>query len=108
MTQSGGTLNKEVFLLDTKTYTWITSFQANSSTSSSSSSTPISSTPTSSTPPTGVIIGASIGGSLVIIVSGIAIAFFILKHRKHTAITDYNKMRTNSGQDIIEIPSSTD
>ena len=39
-------------------------------------------------------------------ISGIAIAFFILKHRKYAA--DYNEVRTGSSQNIIEIPSSTD
>ena len=36
MTQSGGMLNKQLFLLDTKTYTWITNFQTKQSVSASS------------------------------------------------------------------------
>ena len=110
MTQSSGSLNKDVFLLDTKTYTWITSFQPNSSTSSTPPISPINnntvSISQSSKPPIGVIIGASIGGLLVVVISGIAIAFFILKHRKHAVSADYNEVGADSNQDIIEIPGS--
>ena len=94
--------------------------------SSSTTSTPLISTTNNSTtsdpqPPnlsTGIIIGASIGGSLVIIISGTAIAFFILKHKKHIGIkqniikmassTDYNEMRPAFSQNVVEILSSTD
>ena len=75
---------KEVFLLDTKTYTWITNFQTNQSVSSPSSPSPSlsNSYSQSSNSSTGIIIAVSVVGSLIVIISGTALVFFILKHRR--------------------------
>ena len=89
ITTQGGILNKNVFLLDTKTYTWITNFQAKQPASSPSNSgtQPVNSNivsyPQSSNSSTGIIIAVSIVGSLVIVVSGILIIFFIIKYKRN-------------------------
>jgi len=107
-TTQNKTLNKEVFLLDTKTYTWITNFQtkqsisssASSSTFSSSSGTsPINSSIAPDSPSTnsltGIIVAVSVVGFLIVIISGTVL---VLKYRKY---------RKNN-QDVIEIPGSSD
>ena len=137
-TQPGGILNKNVFLFDTKTYTWTTNFQVNPSASTSVSSE--STSTTSSSQP--IIIAVSIVGSLVVLISVIAIVFFTLRYRKNNQkdknqdYRDPNNPNFQNGpnypnnpnfqhgpnyqnyqnyqedyqnnQNIIEIPSSTD
>ena len=104
-----GTLNKEVFLLDTKTYTWISNFQTKQSVSSSSLSSstfssssgtsPINSSIAPDSPSTnsltGIIVAVSVVGFLIVIISGTVL---VLKYRKY---------RKNN-QDVIEIPGSSD
>ena len=95
MTQSGGMLNKQLFLLDTKSYTWMTNFQGNSTTPSSSYTSPNSGIPSStdanSTPvaqssnssSNAIIIAVSVVGSLVVLFAVIAIILFIVRYRKN-------------------------
>ena len=113
ITTQSGNLNNNVFLFDTKAYTWMTKFQANPS---GATSTDVNTTSTSQSL-TGMIIAVCVMGSLIVIISGIAITFCIFKRKisivtvdKSTTIkipssTDHNEIRF---QDIIEIPSSTD
>ena len=93
-TTQNKTLNKEVFLLDTKTYTWITNFQTNQSVSSPSSPSPSlsNSYSQSSNSSTGIIIAVSVVGSLIVIISGTAL---VLKYRR-------------KNKHIVEIPGSSD
>ncbi len=97
ITTQSGILNKKVYLLDTKTYTWITNFQTKQSVSSPSSPSPSlsNSYSQSSNSSTGIIIAVSVVGSLIVIISGTALVFFILKYRRNN-------------QHTIEIPSSSD
>ena len=99
ITTQNGILNEKVFLLDTKTYTWVTNFQASSS---STPSSPINNH-TKSLKSIKIFVGISIGVFVVIVVA--AIAFFILKHRNPIIETpsigipssdDYNQMRQNT------------
>ncbi len=101
ITTQNGTLNKEVFLLDTKTYTWITNFQTKQSVSSSifsssSGTSPINSSiapdSQSSNSSTGIIIAVSVVGSLIVIISGTALVLKYRRNNKH----------------IVEIPGSSD
>ena len=105
MTQSSGMLNKQLFLLDIKTYTWITNFQTKQSVSSSVSSSIFSSSSgtspinssiapdsQSSNSSTGIIIAVSVVGSLIVIISGTAL---VLKYRR-------------KNKHIVEIPGSSD
>src|SRR4051812_42242405 len=94
-TQTGGIINKDLYLLDTKNYTWITSFQVNPTLTTSISPTNTS----ESQPLTGVIIAISVLSSVVAIIAGIAVTFFILKYRK-------NNQYKNPG--VIETPGSKD
>ena len=108
ITTQNGILNKEVFLLDTKTYTWITNFQTKQSVSasslsstfpSSSGTSPINSSIAPDSPSTnsltGIIVAVSVVGFLIVIISGTVL---VLKYRKY---------RKNN-QDVIEIPGSSD
>ena len=114
-----GGFNKDVFLLDMKTYTWVTNFQAKPT---ASSAPPISSgdAPQVSNSLTVIVITASVVGSLVAIISGIAIVFFILKHKNNNSNNRNRQSYQNdqnrqsylqdyqNDQEIIEIPSSSD
>ena len=94
ITTQSGIINKEVFLLDTKTYIWITNFQTKQSVSSSSSPSPSlsNSYSQSSNSSTGIIIAVSVVGSLIVIISGTALVLKYRRNNKH----------------IVEIPGSSD
>ena len=115
MTQSGGMLNKQLFLLDTKTYTWITNFQSNNPTTPTSTPTIIPTTSTYQLPTSSstnsyftstsnsfatIVIVVCIVGSLAVLISVIIMVYFILKSRKSN--------KDNPDNNIIQQPSSND
>nr|CAG8598865.1 15092_t:CDS:2 [Entrophospora candida] len=95
LTTQLGNLNREIFLFDTKSYTWMANFQPNPDNSSPTNS---NSTSTNDGGGSGSFVPSIIAGiaSLVVIISGILVAFYILKRRKSKA------------EKIIEMPSSSD
>ena len=100
MTQTGGILNKQLFLLDTKSYTWVTKFQANSSpTSTNTNNPPSTSTNTNNSSSTstninvGMISGLIIAGVTLIIIIILVIILvkrFMLSKKEKNSNADNN------------------